>query len=177
MADPENPDQPPADPKEDVTKTHTARAMCKTEKGLMKARTSSKMVFTKKVNLFKDRVLCGDHIDALRYLYLEVERKFEVLDKNCIELLDFYIDKDFSEDLINEALTYGNKSEGIKCDLHCQLLKLEAAANSSDVANGSDVNLSVSSGAISKLKPKLEAIKLPKLRGHPQVGIVYFYIW
>ena len=40
--------------KAEVPKTHKTRVMCKAEKALVRARITAKMVFTKKVNLFKE---------------------------------------------------------------------------------------------------------------------------
>ena len=52
--------------KAEVPKTHKTRVMCKAEKSLVRARITAKMVFTKKVNLFKDRLSSGDQVDVLR---------------------------------------------------------------------------------------------------------------
>ena len=153
---PYDPEAPSEDGKEKMaSKTHTARVMSEAEKDLVRARTTAKMVFTKKANMFKERVVQNDHIETLKHLYNEVEERYKTLESRNIELVDFYIDNDFNNDFIQTALAFTNQSETIKCELHSQLMGMTIGEGKPEDASGAKANL----------KLKFEPLKYPRFEG------------
>ena len=100
-------------------------------KDLLKRRATAKMVFTKKVKLFQDRIAKGDPYDSLKLSYSQIEERFDVLERISLDLVDFYSDKGYDQNFIDEALEYSANCESIRYDNHSQLLEIKNTSNES----------------------------------------------
>ena len=125
------------------------------EKKLLHSRKVALMVFTKKVNIFRDRLEKGDEVISLKTLYEQIVARYDILENCCIELMSYYSSNNFPDSYVDEALNYSNASEAMKCELLSELTKLELS-KSKNFPKEEQLGI---------LKPKFEAIKLPKFDG------------
>ena len=121
-------------------------------KDLLKRRATAKMVFTKKVNLFQDRIAKGDPYDSLKFSYSQIEERFDVLEGISLEIVDFYSNKGYDQNFIDEALEYSANCESIRYDNHSQLLEIKNTSNES-----------VDQRQV--FKPKFEPLQYPRFDG------------
>ena len=120
---------------------------------LKQLRGTAKSGFTRKENLFKNRLSVGDPVEALRLIYNDLDDKFKKLESVCDELINFCTLHDESQ--MQEANKYLEDCENIKCEIYAQLLRREA----------STARISSSHRALGTIRPKVEPIKLPKFKG------------
>ena len=87
------------------------------EKKLLQLRKTARMLFTKKINLIRDRANKGDDVSSLKLLAEKVEKQFELLEKSCLNLVDFYTSNEFDDDFIDKVLDYCNECESQKWEV------------------------------------------------------------
>ena len=137
--------------KGDEAQNHTPGAE---EQELLRRRSTAKMVFTKKVKHFEERVRLKDPFDALQISYNNIDDRFKILEDLCLELVDYYSKNSFSQGLIDDALEYNETCERVKCEKYLELLEAKT-----DSLATSDQD----KGAFSKIK--LDNVKMPKFEG------------
>ena len=154
---------PKARDTEEYMKLRAENPPCEEEKELLRRRATAKMVFTKKFNLFQERHRRKDPHEALKLAFTELENRFMILEKSCLELVDFYTLRSFNEIFIDEALDYSGSCEQLKLDMYLLLLE----SKSSESINLESKGASGDGDTVVKnsTKLKLEATKLPRFGG------------
>ena len=74
------------------------------EKALLRSRSTAKMIFSRKVSMYREREKQGDQYEALKFFFSQIENKYNVLEGCCTNLMKYYADNDFNDKFLMVSL-------------------------------------------------------------------------